>query len=493
MKTPEYLYYLIKSLTKSEKGYFKKHTAKHANYIKLFEAIDKQKQYDEAEIKRAFADELFVKQLTTAKNYLYNLILDCFRAYHTERSIDIQLKNLLINSEFLYEKGLYAQCSKVLAKAKKIAAKYENHLRILEILQWEELVRDTILNITASEKKSDEVLAEEKQMLEVYKNSTEYRGLDNTLHSLLSKEGAARSQDHIKKIEKIMDHPLLSNEAQALSIQAKSHYYNIYGAYFLLKGDDMNRYKCEKNHVGLIEAHPEQIQEYLSGYIAGLINLIIVYIDIKKYAEALHTLAKLRAIPQTYSVSERIELKIFTESYMIELALYLEAKHYEKALASVVEIEKGLKRFSGKISKEYELVFYNNIANLYFVVGRYPDSLEWVNKILNDTQVSIRQDIYCFARIFNIIIHYELGNKDLLEYLDKSAYRFLDKRGRLYKVETAFLTFFQKKIPKIIGKKELVMAFKDFKKELEQIFKDPFERKALEYFDVISWVDGKIV
>ena len=78
-----------------------------------------------------------------------------------------------------------------------------------------------------------------------------------------------------------------------------------------------------------------------------------------------------------------------------------------------------------------------------------------------------------------------------MEYRSISNHRFLDKRERLYKVETALLNFFQKTLPKIIGQKELVLAFKDLKKELEEIFKDPFERKALDYFDFISWLDSK--
>ena len=111
---------------------------------------------------------------------------------------------------------------------------------------------------------------------------------------------------------------------------------------------------------------------------------------------------------------------------------------------------------------------------------------------MNDREIDIRPDIHCFARIFNLIVHYELGNDELLEYLGKSTSRLLTKRQRLYKVETALLNFFQKTLPKIIGQKELDLAFKDLKKELEQIFKDPFERKALEYFDFISWLESKI-
>ena len=39
---------------------------------------------------------------------------------------------------------------------------------------------------------------------------------------------------------------------------------------------------------------------------------------------------------------------------------------------------------------------------------------------------------------------------------------------------------------------ELVPAFRDLKAELEEIFKNPFENKALDLFDFISWLESKI-
>ncbi len=56
MKPSTELYDLIKSLTKSEKRFFKLHSALQSgpkNYLRIFEAIDKQKDYDEEAIKSA--------------------------------------------------------------------------------------------------------------------------------------------------------------------------------------------------------------------------------------------------------------------------------------------------------------------------------------------------------------------------------------------------------------------------------------------------------
>lgn len=66
MKPSTELHDLIKSLTKSEKRFFKLHSALQSgpkNYLKLFEAIDKQPVYDEEEVKALFKKETFIKHL----------------------------------------------------------------------------------------------------------------------------------------------------------------------------------------------------------------------------------------------------------------------------------------------------------------------------------------------------------------------------------------------------------------------------------------------
>ena len=62
MKPSEDLFLLIKSLSKTEKGYFQKYAQLHSsgkenNYIKLFYAIEKQASYEESKIVAQFKKE----------------------------------------------------------------------------------------------------------------------------------------------------------------------------------------------------------------------------------------------------------------------------------------------------------------------------------------------------------------------------------------------------------------------------------------------------
>ena len=104
------IFSLIKSLSKSEKGYLKTSLGEKAinkNYMMLFDVINKQSEYDENEIRKIFKNEKFVKQLHVTKIYLTELILKSLRSYHSNKSVSSKLINLLNDIELLFEKELY--------------------------------------------------------------------------------------------------------------------------------------------------------------------------------------------------------------------------------------------------------------------------------------------------------------------------------------------------------------------------------------------------
>lgn len=121
----EQLFYLIKSMNKAEKRYFKLFASsnnENNNYSLLFEAIDKQDIYDESAIKEKFQNKTFINQLHVTKNYLNQLILKSLRNFHSTISKDAEIKDLLRDIEILLKKDLFQQCEQVIDKALKIAS-----------------------------------------------------------------------------------------------------------------------------------------------------------------------------------------------------------------------------------------------------------------------------------------------------------------------------------------------------------------------------------
>ena len=71
-KANDPLFQLIHSMSSSEKRYFKQNALDtDANYLKLFDALNKMKEYDEAAIRK----KPFVKHFGPERKYLYEAIL----------------------------------------------------------------------------------------------------------------------------------------------------------------------------------------------------------------------------------------------------------------------------------------------------------------------------------------------------------------------------------------------------------------------------------
>src|SRR5688572_15688154 len=169
MKASDSLFRLIKSLNKSEKGYFKKFSSLHTKnggriYIRLFDAISRLRKYDEEKLYYLFDSKKALKQLADTKNYLFDILLKSLQSYHS--SMDVTFHNILQRIEVLYEKGLYKECNKILLKAKKAGLTYENHFVVLQLLRWEEKI---MIVSTDTQKLEKEVLAiseERRKILE---------------------------------------------------------------------------------------------------------------------------------------------------------------------------------------------------------------------------------------------------------------------------------------------------------------------------------------
>jgi len=492
MRVTDDLFQLIKSLDPSEKRYFKVFATMHIKggesnkYVMLFDAIEYQDSYDENEIRKKFKKEKFLNQLHVAKNYLYNIILKSLRLYHSDKSKLSELIDILRDVQILYDKSLFKQCRKLLDKAKKIAYTYEKHAQILAVLDWEKTLARTSSYANIDEKGLMEFYKEHSETTAKLDNINEYWKLTMQSFLLRKKQGEIRNKNDLAKFNQIIRHPLLQSEGNAKSFLSKTFFYNIRGLYYHTNKDYRNLLThCEKL-VNLLESNPLLMKE--ENYISSLYNLLIVQIELKKYDDALSTIKKLRNLETSSPVTQ---VRIFVTSYDTELNLYLQTGEFEKGIPLVKEIEAGLNKFKDRVNKESKVLFGFNIAYLYFGTEDYENSLKWINEIINDKDIKIREDIQCFARILNILIHYELNNYDLIEYIVKSTKRYLSSKNSLNKFELITLNH----IRKLINAKsanDKMFIFNEWKKELNSISGDILEIKASEYLDVMSWIKSKM-
>lgn len=497
MKATNDLYKLIKSLTKTEKTYFKKfavrHNPKENNaFLRLFNAFELKNddlRYNENDIKKKFKNEQFINQLPVIKNYLYNTILKSLTLYYLEEKVSIKLNYLLNSANVLYDKELYNESLKILSKAEKIAEQNEMDPELLEIINIRRKVLRTKSSLNEGAEEIMKTYEQEKNVIDKMSNLWGYKKLYDELIIFTSSKGLTKNKEEQKELYRIIEHPLIADYTNAKSLHAKIFYHQIKGIAVRFISDIENAYMHMKELIRIIDAHPSKKKIFGPFYILAKQNLITHIVDLNKideldkYSEEL-----LKENDLLTDLPGKMKKFLEARSYTILTGVDIQNGDFDKAQPMIQKI---LELSENNQYRDEEIVSNYVAAMNYFGLGELNQSLKYLNKIFNSKAFMLRTDVQSSSRIFNLILHYELGNIDSLEYFIKSTYRFLHKTKNLLQFEILTLKII-KKLTKVSNQKELIELLKEHRSELEKVFTDPAESEQMHGFDIIAWVDSKI-
>ncbi|MBL7964420.1 MAG: hypothetical protein JNM31_11335 [Flavobacteriales bacterium] len=495
MKPSTELHDLIKSLTKSEKRFFKLHSALQSgdkNYLKIFDALDKQPEYNEEEIKAEFAKETFIRHFPSEKNHLYRLILKALRAYHAESSISGLLKQEIKNIEILYEKALYKECNKLLVRAKRMARENEKFYYLFELLNWEKTLLEEAYESGEFSKDLDALIEEEREVLGKLQNLAQYHILYSKINYVFRSGGYVRTPEEHVLVEEIAGHPLITGKNTALSHRAATICFYTQGFCQWAKRDWATSLKKFERVREILDANQPLKVDLSRRYLRTLhyiINSQIELGDFKGARANIQALREQQGKPGFTGLDT--DLQVFTAGYYSELRMLDRMGEHKQAVALADPILTGMEQRAGHLHKEHELEFWWALACVHFGAGEVNRSLFWLNKVLNDTEPTLRQDIFSYARLVNLVVHFELGNYDLLEYILRSTQRFLIKRHGPHEIETALIEHIRKlaRAQAPHARREL---FKSLQHRLAELVHDPAESIVLKYFDFMSWVNASV-
>ena len=490
------LFKLIKSLKKSEKRYFKLHTMGESNgenkkFVKLFDQIDQQISFDEDFILQS-SPEIKPEQLSNIKAHLYKRILQSLRQYHVAKVPDIEIREIIDFAEILYNRCLYSQCVKVLQKAKRKARKYDYLELLLEIYKLEKKVLIHTVG-KDNQERVNTLVQEVQEVNNRINNINTYTNLAAQLNTFYLRAGFIRNQKDYQKIRKYIKSCVPDYKEELLSLNEKLHLYDLLVGYYFFIQDFEKGYNYAKKWVDLLAGSRELIASRLDMYIKGINSLMIAQYKMYRYHEFVDTHKKLKAI-RTMShleLNENIQVKLFKYNYVHEFNRYFMLGDFKLGVARFNKIKNNLEEYITRLNRHSRIIMYYKIACLYFGNDNQREALSWINRIINEEDVDLREDIHSFARIVNLICHYELGNNDVIEYYIRSTYRFLLKKDDLHSFQKAILNFL-KKLNRISSEEELIKQFEGLREQLLPLTHNRYEKRAFIYFDIISWLESKI-
>jgi hypothetical protein len=486
MKSGNSLQQLILSLSPSEKRYIRIYASRHSTdktprYLVLFDYLNDNETSTEADLLATIYQGKSRTAYAAEKQYLYEIILGGMRSYHSDRTLDLSISEAMADASFLFGKQHYEESMDYLNHARSLAQSGERWPALIELLKLEcDIIK---------EKKNKGMLAELKNRQTELEKVLTYQAYDAMLkmrRDLVFAHVRMADQGFDNR-EEIVFWNTIYNEAAFKSERFNVHYYTL-SALGLLFYKDRN-YKASvdvyREMLALWQNNSHRIKCDPLLYSKVLSNALNAAIAAGNYSDAEQWL---RRYEELETDTPEAEAEKFQNISFVQILLMLHTASFQQLPVLSSEIETGLQKYKSKINKARELAFYYNLAVAYFADNNFSLSLSWINRIVQQEKNEHRLDLQHFARIFRLILFYELGKYDLLEYECLNTERYL--RGqKVWGIKERNLIKLIEKLPEFTST-EKSEAFRKFLIENEKTGKlNSFGDQEIEVW-INSYLNG---
>lgn len=489
----EDLFRLIRSLSPSEKRAFTLQSGKSSGtkYMRLFEEMVKLEEYNESKLLKKIP-ELPPHQISNLKAQLYKHLLKTIQHLESREVEEVQLTSMIDHARILYNRCLYKECLTHIDKAKRKAKNTDSFLLLLELLELEKLA---VLRSPGeySEDRVNRIISETEKTANAIRNINTFSNLALRMTNLYQRSGFLRNKREEENLHHILFSALPPYKEAELSFHEKMYLYQSLTGYYFFRQEMKKGLVQARKWVRLFESYPEMIRIKTEMYIRALNSLLVVLNKLSMYEEFMDTHRKLVGLKRRkdLAITENINLNLFKAIYIHEINRHFMLAEFQSGTRIVYRFEDELNKFIPRLDLNTVILFYYKIACLFFGAGNFKATLKWLSKIIQLSDREIREDIQAFARILRLICYFELNNADMTEHATRSLLRSLLRESNFPRYTGALLDFL-KVDPKSPTARRMNDRFKRLRSDMEKLKKDPYERRAFYYFDIISWLNSRI-
>ncbi|MCP4443649.1 MAG: hypothetical protein GY810_32495 [Aureispira sp.] len=487
----ENIHTLIHALTKSEKRYFKLFVKNiggkaQTNYIKLFDAIVAQSEYNEAKIKKKFDKEKFVKQLSVTKHYLFKLILKSLLNFHNDH-IETEIYDGLKQVRILYDKQLFDIALHQLERLQKLALDNDKIVVLPIIAEWLLSLQNTHFAYQKYDlQQFDNLVRFGEDYIATFRAQYQYLVIWSRLCFY------SRKVTYSRKIRTIaaanIENPLLQELPQE-SFRSQILFHSI----LAISHQICAQYKESLKHIvallKLFEDNPNLQMVYNREYTTTLGNGIVLTNRMQEW----DLLDKILEQAQQAKTSTRM-------SYItLQICIYNAALPRLEIYGTVEAIENKVKEVDSFLHEEWEaippaaqmtLCFF--IARIWFALEKYDRVIIYLEKVLAHNK-KLLPTVHSSAKILLLLTHNEQGEHLMLPYAVRSTYRYLKHKEGLFEFEKIMLNFLKKSID-LVNEVKFDKGLKQLQEKIFALMEegDSAQLEPLLFFDYISWIDSKL-
>jgi hypothetical protein len=485
MKSKEDLFHLIQAMSKSEKRYFtldaQKSGRKGSKYLELFQAINAMEEYEESGLKKKFQNNL-----PSDKIYLYEAILRSMRDYRSSKSLAARIKEMILDAEYLYERGLYGQCEERLREARALAEELDDQLALLEINKED---RNLVWNLKKNYDSSIRGLIEEKE-IHIKALTEEFRYLDILYRLGAELRQSPNLQDPLRRqeLQKRFPAGLFDERNEPSSVHARRRFLQSAALYYQLFNDPERAAEYYSRVVDWWDENLKYKGEEFYRYIVDLSNLLNAYASQGQYDNFPQLLEKLEKEPVSNVHAQGV---VFQKVAIYKLMYYINTGRSEGVDDLAKSIEQGLTTYQINIGSKMVLIF--NVSLLLFIKEAFPKCGEWCRKIIKGMKTTSRQDIQRGAHILHLITAFETREPDEIDSAVRATVRFFHTKTNLNKEAFEFAIIDFVKRMALAPPAEVKAIQIELRQYLEQTKSNPAISVPLGLDELVSWwVNSKI-
>jgi hypothetical protein len=482
---------LVNALNKAEKRYFKLYTNLQQgtkDYLILFDLLEQRLTSDA--IKTEFIKIKPGTSIEATSKYLYQVITDCLLHLRLDENRTARLAKSILTASVLFEKSMYEEGFGLLKKTQTEAGEFGEYSLQLWAARLELYYLCNLNFHSISEIELVQKQMKINELLRYSKNIQQHTALYELLRHRLLYKGQARSKQHKEELNdllvselNVVANPLADNfESDKLHLLFQAHY-------FITTNDYKSALKTFYELHTLLEKHDYLWTETPVDYLSLMEGILESLNGIGQYDDMDFFLEKLRNLKK-----ESVYFEVMTERviFIYSITGLLKKGAFEKALTIKNEFEETLFKKINYLDMSKQAEVYLYTAFIYLGCNNINKSHKYLNQVLLESKLFHALPVYRTFRLVHLLVHYELGNHEYIEYETRSLKRQLNSAATSNsKVEKIILKFLlQPHLPP--SAKEREKKWQSIEKEFKTASEDRYEQHLLNIFDFATWIEAKL-
>jgi hypothetical protein len=362
----------------------------------------------------------------------------------------------------------------------------------LELLKWEKMVMRRVLG-TSYQQKVQRIIRQVEETTRKINLINTLTNLAAELNALYLKFGYVRNEVQYKMVVALLEEDLPAYDEANLSLYEQLYLYRLLTNYYSFLEELDQAIVYARKLVSLFEENEALRNTQLDDYLQAINQVMVIEYKSDQYEAFMKSRAHLRVLSEQHRHHQKLNIRLRLEKYVYvhEFNRIFMLGKFKFGVQLLEKIGSQLEAFIARSDEHSRVILYYKIACLYVGNSQYSEALEWLNRVQDETQEDLREDVLSFARILSLIAHYELGNTEVMEYYIRSTYRFMLKKGDLNQYQKYILAFLRK-LASGFKQEDLLPEFRLLLKQLRTLQHVRYEQRAFVYFDIISWLESKI-